>query len=388
MPNSLMTILKSLADAFLTVGVYVAVIFALTGWLRVRWGRRFEDSLLRRRRVGPLAAGLMALPPGCIGVLAVSRLYVRGTTSYGTVIAALVSTMGDSAWLLLAEKPMLTIGLKLAFFGLGTAVGYGIDAAGVAPRARQGLAAVGSRSAQITAAEARGGDGGGRPVDQVADSRQSIPADDCDPPTECAAPTKSAPLPVRTVVFWASVAVGLAVSLPSTLHIVDEEAFGVIGVLIGAAGFVTSLVIFLGSRCRVVCGEESHDVERSVREVLRNGASETAFVTFWVAAIFAAWELFVETGLIVPETLHLAGAAGVLLGALAGLIPACGVEILVSALFITGVVPFPALVAYLLSQDGNGFIPIAARHPRAALHASILTTLVAVIAGFIVLAVT
>ena len=73
------------------------------------------------------------------------------------------------------------------------------------------------------------------------------------------------------------------------------------------------------------------------------------------------------------------------IAAAAGLIPACGVEVLMSALFVAGGLPTPALITYLLSQDGNGFIPIATRRPRAALHGMVLTTVLALGVGLLLL---
>lgn len=380
---SLTMILESFADAFLTVGVYVAAIFALTGWARVRWGHLFEDVLLRRRRMGPIVAGLMTLPPGCIGVLVVSRLYVRGSTSYGTALTALIATMGDSAWLLLAERPVLTVGLKLAFFVLGVAVGYGVDAVGIAPAALKELTAVGARVAPTTGFGPSYASRG-RLASEPGPHHVATVSGGVFPSKRVAVRS----LPLRFLLFWVTVAVGLAISLPQTLHFVDEEATGVVGLIVGASGLLASAAVFVGSRCRLGCGEESHDIEGSGTEVLSNGARESAFVTLCLAVIFAISDHLIEAGLIVPGAEYVAGVVGVLVGAIVGLIPACGVEVLISALFVTGALPFPGLVAYLLSQDGNGFIPIAIRDPRAALHGTVVTTIVAVIAGLAVLAVT
>mgnify|MGYP006160343427 CR=1 FL=1 len=51
----------------------------------------------------------------------------RGSVSFGTAVAALVSTMGDAAWLLLATDFMFTLKLKVAFAVLGAAAGLDGD---------------------------------------------------------------------------------------------------------------------------------------------------------------------------------------------------------------------------------------------------------------------
>jgi hypothetical protein len=56
---------RPLADAFMQVGVFVAFLVAPFGWARYRWGHRFDSALERRRRLGPLVAALLTVPPGC-----------------------------------------------------------------------------------------------------------------------------------------------------------------------------------------------------------------------------------------------------------------------------------------------------------------------------------
>lgn len=368
--------LDSVADAFMSVSVLVAGLFVLFGLARVRWGARFESLLVGRRRAGPLLAVAATLPPGCIGVLAISRLYVQGAVSYGTVIAALVSTMGDAAWLLLAEEPLLTLGLKGGFAVLGCVVGLAVDLLGVRPK--EG-AATASRSLVAVAS------GFPHPATGLSGDLPSPAPNDvedtCHVPAE---PRHEVAWPL-TFLFLACLALGLLVGLPATLRLIPEDAIEGPAHVLGLLGTAAAVAIVLTSRGRLACGEEDNEVEHTTAEVLRNCAREAAFVTVWVSGVFLAWELAAAYTPIGDGQLPLGGVLGIVLAAAAGLIPACGVEILVSALFVSGALPAPALITYLVSQDGNGFIPIAARRPRAALHGMVLTTLLALAVGLVVL---
>ena len=53
----------------------------------------------------PFAAGLGALP-GCGGAIIVVTQYVSGRLSFGSVVAVLTATMGDAAFLLIAQEPL------------------------------------------------------------------------------------------------------------------------------------------------------------------------------------------------------------------------------------------------------------------------------------------
>src|SRR3954452_15219890 len=129
-------ILRPLADAFMQVGVFVALLVAPFGWARHRWGSRLDDCLQRRRGLAPLVAAALTMPPGCGGAIIVMSAYSRGAVSYGAAIAALVATMGDASWVLLAADPLLTGQLKLALLVVGASTGYAVDALVIAPGAR------------------------------------------------------------------------------------------------------------------------------------------------------------------------------------------------------------------------------------------------------------
>ena len=75
------------------------------------------------------------MPPGCGGAIVVMALYARGAVSYGAAIAALVATMGDATWVLLACRPRADAG-KVLLLVTGTVTGYAVDAFGIAPRLR------------------------------------------------------------------------------------------------------------------------------------------------------------------------------------------------------------------------------------------------------------
>jgi len=388
------TLLDTLIDAFMSVGVIVAGVMLLVGGLRMVWSDRFEQALGSGRRAGPLMGALLSLPPGCVGVLTAVRLYGKGRASYGTAIAALTATMGDSAWLLLAAQPLLTVKLKLLLTGLGALLGYAIDAFGIDPAE--------PRSEQ--ACRLPVGTGGGcahdRPVAAACDrgpARRPLGAvfarvkaglvrgADLSGTGALAAQSDDVPL---VAVFWILAILGLALSIPVYFQVLDPEAmgrmFGPVDLyhVVGVAGFAASCVVFLRSRNKLCCEEVASNGRPSLREVLDATSKEVAFVTVWSGIAFSAWEWVAATWSFDPSHLRWAGAAGVLLGALSGLVPACGVEVLFASLFLSGMIPLSALVAYLISEDGSGFIPLAALRPRSAVVATVITTAPALAIGF------
>jgi hypothetical protein len=137
-------------------------------------------------------------------------------------------------------------------------------------------------------------------------------------------------------------------------------------------------------------GDDSHheqeEKQASLRETFIHNASETAFTTTWVFAAYVAYESLVL--IIGPEHVEAAfGAAGILaviVGAVVGLIPGCGPQIVFVTLYCQGLVPFSALLANAISQDGDALFPVLAMHRRTALLATVVTTVPALVIGILV----
>jgi len=80
----------------------------------------------------------------------------------------------------------------------------------------------------------------------------------------------------------------------------------------------------------------------------------------------------------------LVASAGVLApvaGALVGLIPGCGPQTVLSTVYAEDGVPFPALTADAISQDGDALLPPLAIDRKAAVVATVYTTLPALVVG-------
>ena len=72
----------------------------------------------------------------------------------------------------------------------------------------------------------------------------------------------------------------------------------------------------------------------------------------------------------------------IILATLIGIIPESGPHMIFVTLFATGVVPFPVLLASSISQDGHASIPLLAESRRSFLLAKLINCLVALLAGF------
>jgi hypothetical protein len=86
-------------------------------------GRSFER--LQRRPLRQIAlAALLGLIPGCIGGFAAVSLYAHGIIGFGALVAMMVSTMGDEAFVLFAAMPKTGLLLGGALLLLALLTGW------------------------------------------------------------------------------------------------------------------------------------------------------------------------------------------------------------------------------------------------------------------------
>jgi hypothetical protein len=95
---------KAIADAYIQVSTFVAgtffIFYGIERLLNIDAAAALRKATFWQV---PVAAALGALP-GCGGAIIVVTQYVSGRLSFGSVVAVLTATMGDAAFLLIAQQ--------------------------------------------------------------------------------------------------------------------------------------------------------------------------------------------------------------------------------------------------------------------------------------------
>lgn len=336
-------VMEALSGAYLGVGVFVAATFAIFFALEARF--RIDTAALLEKHAAwevPLAAAIGALP-GCGGAVMVITQYALGRASFGAVVAVLTATMGDAAFLMLASKPL--VGVYLIGIGLvsGTIFGWIVN--------------------RIH----------GRDFLRV--KRQVTFVGDEDP------------VPVPGWMWWAwggLLVPGLIVAIAELAQLDwgahSLVAFGFDAVLwIGVLGAVLSLVVWALSPSQATTLAAC----RPDGNLLRRVALNTNFVTVWVVVGFLAFEIGRHTsGVSASSVFAAVPALAPLIGVLVGFLPGCGPQILVTTMYLHGIVPFSAQLGNSISNDGDALFPAIAISPRAALVATLYTAVPALVLGY------
>lgn len=399
--EALEILVVSMRDAFLAVTVFVAAMVLLFSWLQYVTAGRFVEWIRDNTRWQPVLGALMGLTPGCGGAIIMMPMYARGYVTYGTVIATLIATLGDAAFVLIGAVfqnpdflfPILVV--HATSFIVGVAWGYGADAAGVTPS--RPLGKFGPTFGSSNSADEPLGEEVAKQLEE--DAHCDLHGHDSvidDLPREVPEGLGYQILHQGYRVWWAVTAVGLVLAILLLIWYAQDPDYapelvwdpttrdGLV-TWVGFVGTSLSIILYLSSKnffaddTEATIGDKLHSMD----ETLVHAASETAFVTFWVLIAYLAFEFgMIASGMTEGDlSKHGAGVGAVVVAAGVGLIPGCGPQIIAITAYVEGLISFPALVANAISQDGDALFPLLVRHKAASLWATIHTTLPALIVG-------
>ena len=382
-------IVISMRDAFLAVTVFVAAMVLLFSWLQYITAGRFIDVIRSNTRWQPIIGALMGITPGCGGAIVMMPMYARGYVTYGTVIATLIATLGDAAFVLIGTAvtdssfilPVIAVHLISLFVGIFW--GYLVDILKITPRNPLGKFSLNFQD--NLAIEAL--------VDRKKqDSREVFE----DLGREEENGWGYILLHQGYTIWWVITALGLIFAIMLLFWSaqdanfaleIDYNPFTLHGFItwIGLIGTSLSIILYISQRNWISDDTEASigDKLYSMRETLIHSASETAFVTFWVMSAYLIFEFAMLFSNMDQNDLtsYGDGLIAVIIASLIGLIPGCGPQIIAVTAYTKDVISFPALVANAISQDGDALFPLLARHRVASLWATIHTTIPALIVG-------
>ncbi|CAH0535792.1 hypothetical protein VST7929_03266 [Vibrio stylophorae] len=344
-----------LADAFWQVAAYVAATLMAYHYISQKLSQksRFSQAVYQNPTAQVVFASIMGALPGCGGAIIIVTQFVRRQMGFGSVVAVLTATMGDAAFLLLAAKPM--DGLFMIALGAGIGIASGM----IVNRVHKPEFMM--------------------PVQKADD--QSV--------TSCCRGEECSEQGVRAQgQFWRwAILPAIVIAIMGSFQM-DTDAFfhlpaGSTEVL-GMALAVLAMVLWAVSRDVVdYQSAVSEDPKQQTARLFQKVAQDTNFVASWVIVAFLIFELTIYfTGWDLAALFSNYLVLMPLMGAVIGLLPGCGPQILVTGLYLQGAVPFSAQIANGISNDGDALFPAIALAPKAALVATVYSIIPALIAGY------
>lgn len=106
---------------------FVFVMMVVIEYLNVLTAGAWQHGLRGNRWRQYLLAAALGATPGCLGAFAVAALYSHRVVTLGAVVAAMIATSGDEAFVMLGMVPGTALIVFAALFGVGIAAGVLTD---------------------------------------------------------------------------------------------------------------------------------------------------------------------------------------------------------------------------------------------------------------------
>lgn len=349
--------LDVLRNSFLITGL-VIIMMLMIEFINIHSeGRWF--SRLRQHRFGQVVLGAgLGIIPGCMGGFAVVSMYSHKLLSFGALIAMMIASSGDEAFVMLAMIPKQALILCAVLFVIAILVGWIVDL--ISKKQIQDPSCC-EDGFKLHKEEHHHGT-----VHEKASLKNLKHAS-----------AERIALLLGVVIFIIALAFGLleheheheheAVETLSHVNVFDEYWLNLFFAI------VSLIVVWFIATIN----------EHVVKEHLWEHVIRKHFLSIFLWTFGAL--LVIELGLhyldmeswINSNILWM-----ILLAVLVGVIPESGPHMLFVTLFATGMVPFSVLLASSISQDGHASLPLLAESKRSFLKAKLINTIVAAVFGY------
>ena len=381
-----------LRNSILITGLVVVMMMMIES-LNIESGGLFFKGL-RKTKVGQVIFGaVLGSIPGCMGGFATVSLYTHRMFSFGALVAMMIASSGDEAFVMLAMIPREALVLFAILFVLAIAVGIVTDKIYDRIHAKH----CGKEEHEECGAETDCTDGYVIHEHEHKDNSEH---------GKRHFGWKRIVMFIGLAVFIAALATGrlghdhgahggdFSTSLEMTegghdhghchhdhghahgLEAEDSEGFKIdllsedwMNVLFAALSVIVLFVLIFGS---------DHFVEGHLWNHIVKKHLPTIFAwTFGVLLVLGIALQYVDIENWISDNTVLM----ILLATVIGIIPESGPHLIFVTLFAAGVVPFPVLLASSISQDGHASIPLLAESKKSFAWAKLINCVVAVAAG-------
>lgn len=343
--------LNILSDAFihaLTITAFVLLMMVIVEYLNILLKGRLCDVVGRRPLRQNLFGGFLGATPGCLGAYTNVTLYEHGLLAFGALMAGMVATTGDEAFLMLSLFPIKFLILSGALFVMGIVTGVILDKF-VSRR-------IASRREDH--------------CDElvVHDTPDIHPAGSS---LERLVNNFTAGHRARWAILVLLLTLGVLIA---TGFIAEHEGSWIKGIMV----FATAACIWI-----TLFGSDHFISEHVWGHVVMRHLPRIFLWTFGVLLGLAILSEFIDVPLFVQDNPHFM----LLLAGLVGLIPMSGPHFIFVTLFADGALPFAILFANMLVQDGHGMLPLLAFSRRDFVVIKLIKFIIAMAIGAVLLAI-
>ena len=314
-----------------------------------RWFTR-----LRQNRFGQVVLGAgLGLIPGCMGGFAAVSMYSHKLLSFGALIAMMIASSGDEAFVMLAMIPKEALLLMLVLFVVAILAGWLVD-----------------RFAKPNKGKHEGCDEGY----QIHEEDEKEENDDKPSLRNMRhASAERIALLLGVILFIVALAFGMFE------HEHEEVAHTQLNIFNESWMNLIFAVISLFVVWFIVTTSEHIVKEHLWEHIIRKHFLSIFLWTFGALLVIQIGLHYFDIETLISNNIPWM----ILLAVLVGIIPESGPHLLFVTLFATGTVPFSVLLASSISQDGHASLPLLAESKRSFVKAKVVNALVAAVCGYL-----
>ena len=309
---------------------------------------------LRQNRFGQIVLGAgLGIIPGCMGGFAAVSMYSHKLLSFGALIAMMIASSGDEAFIMLAMIPKEALLLMVVLFVVANLAGLLVDRFSKPhPHHHEGC----EEGYQIHEEDEK----------EKSDDRPTLR-------NMRHASAERIALLLGVILFIIALAFGMFEHnheevAHTQLNIFNEYWMNLIFAVISL--FVVWFIATAGE----------HVIKEHLWEhIIRKHFLSIFLWTFGALLIIQIGLHYFDIETLISNNIPWM----ILLAVLVGIIPESGPHLLFVTLFATGTVPFSVLLASSISQDGHASLPLLAESKRSFLKAKIVNALVAAAVGYL-----
>ena len=314
-----------------------------------RWFTR-----LRQNRFGQVVLGAgLGIIPGCMGGFAAVSMYSHKLLSFGALIAMMIASSGDEAFVLLAMIPREALLLMVILFVVAVLAGLVVD-----------------RFSKPQHHHHEGCEDGY----QIHEEDEKEENEDKSTLRNMRhASAERIALLLGVILFIVALTFGMFEHgheevTHSQLNIFDEYWINFV------FAFLSLFVVWF------IATTSEHIVKEHLWEhIIRKHFLSIFLWTFGALLVIQIGLHYFDIETLISNNIPWM----ILLAVLVGIIPESGPHLLFVTLFATGTVPFSVLLASSISQDGHASLPLLAESKRSFLKAKIVNVLVAALFGYL-----
>ena len=382
-----------LRNSILITGLVVVMMMMIESLNIESKGMIFKG--LRKTKIGQVViAALLGSIPGCMGGFATVSLYTHRMFSFGALVAMMIASSGDEAFIMLAMIPKQALMLFVILFVIAVVVGILVDLIGkkhnfkIQSECSDGYVVHDTHSEsqhddELDIDSNKAGNAGPEPrhfgwkriimligvaVFIVALAGGQLGHDHSAHSHSHCTETHSHCTENHTHCDEAhSHCTEAGHQAHTSFNLLDEQWMNVL--FAGLSVLVLLVLIFASD----------HFVDEHLwHHIVRKHLPVIFAWTFGVLLVLGIALQYVD----IDHWISSNTALMILLATLIGIIPESGPHLIFVTLFATGVVPFPVLLASSISQDGHASIPLLAESRKSFLWAKIINCAVALAAGY------